>query len=108
MRSENKELFAEIRNIINYTRDPTALWYKVNWAIVRTSHMICGRRGAHGHKIRQKFRHTNWRLAQQFNPPLRVYSIPRELHGDTPPLYKGWIYIQFEKLFGKWRKGCER
>jgi hypothetical protein len=102
MRLENKEAFSKIRFFINCGYDKTSLWYKVNWVIVTTSHKISERRGSHGHKIRQKFRHTNWRLAQQFYPELRIYKIPYDIRGDSPVVLKGWLYRTYERLIRRW------
>jgi hypothetical protein len=99
----NKNAFAQIDQILKRDYDLRTLWYKVNWVIVTASHEICSKRGNDGHAIRQKIRHTNWKLAQTFYPQLRCYKIPADISGSSRCVKKAGLLRVYETLSGKWR-----
>lgn len=84
-----------ISHVVNYTKDDTIRWDKVNWIIVSTSHAIYKTKGSYGHGERQKLRHSLWIIAQRRYPVLKRYYIPKEVTGNTPCKVK-WYYRFFD------------
>jgi len=81
----------DIADFVRYIQDDEALWYKVNWVTVDTSHNICRRKGRIGHIKRQAIRHRLWRMAKRRHSELRKFRIPFEIRGDSPCKIK-WHY----------------
>lgn len=81
--SHTTKAMKEISIVARVVKDHKARWYKVNWIIVQTSHEISTQHGASGHRLRQKIRHRLWRVAQQRHQSLKIYSIPKDIAGDS-------------------------
>ena len=74
----------EIGDTVLQVSDERALFYKVNWIIVHTSHTITDRHGNRGHLVRQRVRKRLWNEAKNRYCILRKFILPKDIAGDSP------------------------
>jgi hypothetical protein len=83
MRHYTYRAMKDISDVVRTIDDDKALFYKVNWIIVSTSHDICKSHGSRGHRTRQQIRRRLWGMTVRRHSNMRKYKIPSEIKGDS-------------------------